>query len=499
MYDSGPSVFSWRSQVFSVGTAKAADQPAKVFVVLWFDTEDYLLPASDDAALRLATFLKTENIRGTFKVVGEKARTLERRGRQDVIAALARHEIGYHSNYHSTQPSPAMYLNDMGWREGVREFTRREKAGFDDVRRIFGQTPTCYGQPGSSWAPQSFGALEDWGVQIYLDGGGHVGLDDKPCYYCNTFTMYKLAHLQRTLLGGPADVVQAENKFLASRTALQKEGGGLVSIIYHPCEFVHKEFWDGVNFRQGANPPREQWKLPRQKTAEETATAFACFERYRPIHEADSPDSCFVTASRPICLYRDRARDREFSLDEIKTLAQGVGPSVSFRKLGDLNLSAAEVFWLLNTTVARPAEAKNKAGVTLARAPFGPSRNPAEAKEPVQTSSSQFLRTAVEVDDLLRSNRAIPDVIWLGSLAVSPETYLQGLASVTLAILEDKPLPETVTMEPGRLEAAKYVADDDIKLWKWVIFPPGFHAPALMQLAKRQAWTLKPAVLHVPE
>ena len=36
---------------------------------------------------------------------------------------------------------------------------------------------------------------------------------------------------------------------------------------------------------------------------------------------------------------------------------------------------------------------------------------------------------------------------------------------------------------------------DDPKLWGWVIFPPGFQAPAMMELAKRQAWTLKPAVL----
>lgn len=32
--------------------APSADKPApKIYVVLWFDTEDYLLPASDDAAL----------------------------------------------------------------------------------------------------------------------------------------------------------------------------------------------------------------------------------------------------------------------------------------------------------------------------------------------------------------------------------------------------------------------------------------------------------------
>src|ERR1700743_438395 len=64
---------------------------APVNVILWFDTEDYLLPADDDAAKRLAEMLKTKGIRATFKVVGEKARVLEQRGRTDVIAALQKH------------------------------------------------------------------------------------------------------------------------------------------------------------------------------------------------------------------------------------------------------------------------------------------------------------------------------------------------------------------------------------------------------------------------
>ena len=48
--------------------------PAKVYVVLWFDTEDYLSPHDDDASLHLAKFLTDEKIKATFKVVGEKAR-----------------------------------------------------------------------------------------------------------------------------------------------------------------------------------------------------------------------------------------------------------------------------------------------------------------------------------------------------------------------------------------------------------------------------------------
>ena len=55
--------------------------------LLWFDTEDYVEPTADDAALRLALELEKMGVRATFKVVGEKARMLESRGRRDVIRA----------------------------------------------------------------------------------------------------------------------------------------------------------------------------------------------------------------------------------------------------------------------------------------------------------------------------------------------------------------------------------------------------------------------------
>src|SRR5207302_10246288 len=147
--------------------------------------------------------------------------------------------------------SPSVSLSSLGWGEGVAEFGRREGPGLESVRRIFGARPRCYGQPGSSWAPQSYGALRKWGLPVYLDSGRHVNLRDRPCYYCGVLTLYKLEHVLRTKLDGVQELKLAEDRFAASRQQLLKDGGGLVSIYYHPCEFVHKEFWDGVNFRNG--------------------------------------------------------------------------------------------------------------------------------------------------------------------------------------------------------------------------------------------------------
>ena len=471
----------------------AANGPAKVFVVLWFDTEDYLLPADDDATLRLAEFLSREGIRATFKVVGEKARTLERRERYDVIEALKKHEIGYHSNWHCVQPSPAMYLSDLGWDEGVAEFERREGPGRDDVQRIFGQAPTCYGQPGSSWGPQSFGAIRRWQMPVYLDAGSHVALEGKPHYYCGVLTLYKLTHTLRTGLTGDNDLRAAEDRFQGAREALRAEGGGVVSIFYHPCEFVHKEFWDAVNFRAGANPPPDQWKPPAQKSPAESAVAWRTFEAYiRFIRGFD--DVRFVTASEASQVYRDRARGRQFTTDEIKAVAKRVTSDVTFQRHDNFTLSASEMFVLLNEFVAASGK-KQSEPLRLDLSPFGPTESRPRLAGEQTVEWSQFWRTANDVADFVRRQNRVPSTVWLGSTPVPPDSYLVALADVASALASGEKPPESVTLEAARLAAAEYVSTDRPELWGWIIFPHGFRAPAMMELAKRQAWTIKPALL----
>ena len=471
-----------------------AETPPPVYVVLWFDTEDYLLPLDDDATLRLAEFLTREKIRATFKLVGEKARVLERRGRWDVLAALKKHEIGYHSNWHSVQPSPAMYLSDLGWHEGVAEFDRREGPGRDDVQRLLGVAPSCYGQPGSSWGPQVYGAMRKWGMNVYLDTGSHVRLDDKPYYYGGVLNLYRLEHTLRTKLEGQGSRADAESRFLAARTKLHADGGGIVSIYYHPCEFVHREFWDGVNFRNGANPPREQWRLPPTKTPEQSQTAYELFESY--IHFIQRfPEVRFITANEAAVIYRDKAKGRRFSPAELKALAETVKEDVTFQRRGNMALSASEVFALLNTYVAQRGTGHEPTFVAWQGTPYGPATAVASQAGPVTTDWSQFTRTAVDVADSLQRQGHTPPSIWLGSVAVPPEAYLNALARVTIELVDGKPPPQTIEIKPARLAVATNVADDGPNLWGWVIFPRGFRAPKMMELAKRQAWTLKPALM----
>ncbi len=429
-----------------VSTVSWAATPT-VYVILWFDTEDYILPASDDSALKLADWLTKEGVKATFKVVGEKARTLESRKRQDVIDALKKHEIGYHSNYHSIPPSPAQYLSNLGWDEGVAEFDRREKPGYDDVKRIFGQAPSCYGQPGSSWGPQSYGAMRKWGVPVYLDSGKHIGLDGKPLYYGGVLTLYNLTYTLRTNLGDEKDLKAAQDRFIEARKYLLNAGGGIVSVYYHPCEFVHKQFWDGANFAKGANPPREKWKLPETKTEAESRTAYETFFGYIQFMKRFA-DVKFITAREAAEIYKDKAAGFNFPTEIVSRMADAVGEKINYLKYKDMYVSPGEVLYLLNSYYLAKAAGLEPKGINLMPMPVGPTNPPPEEKltsrrideslkiakdDPklaeqffshlTKTNMQQFHQTAQDVMDSMRTHGRIPAAVWFGSNGVSPEAF----------------------------------------------------------------------------
>jgi hypothetical protein len=477
---------------------RPTELPTPVYVVLWFDTEDYLLLADDDATLRNATFLTGEGLKATFKVVGEKARVLEQRGRSDVIAALKKHEIGFHSNLHSVHPTPAQYLSALGWDEGIAEFERREGPGLDDVRRIFGVNPSCYGQPGSSWGPQAFGAMKKWGMKAYLDTGSHLGIEGKPHYYCGLLTMYDLTHTLRTNLGGDKDLEIAMEKFRKSHEQLVKEGGGLVSIFYHPCEFVHKRFWDAI-FKDGVNPPREQWTPPPQKTPEESKVAFETFEAWIRYIKT-FPGVKFITASEAARVYRDRAQEFPYFDTDLRRLASDSGDEVKYltvpnHRMGDTVLSAGEILGMMNQYVANHVQNPKPDPVQVfgAQALYGPDRPGPTVEKPFSVDWSQFSRTVLDVQRYLDHHHRIPSTVWLGSTGVPPESYYTALARVVIEI-HDRKTPTAVEIRPAKFTAGARVADDSPRIFGW-LFPAGFHAPEMMALARRQAWTIKPAIL----
>ncbi|HVY72243.1 MAG TPA: hypothetical protein VHH73_20080 [Verrucomicrobiae bacterium] len=452
--------------------------------------------------------LSARGIRATFKLVGEKARVLEKRGRLDVIAALQHHDIGYHANFHSVHPTPTEYLADAGLLDGMDEFVRREGRGAEDVRRILGiGTLSCYGQPGSSWAPQAIAALARIGVAphglpCYLDDGSHVGLKGIPVWYANALVAYDMMpNRTRMDLHDPAQVEPGKMDFTSIADRLRGEGGGLISIFYHPCEWVHQRFWDGENFSRGANPPREQWRPPPQLPKEETEASFQRFAGYID-HIKATPNVRFVTASDLPLIYPDATHAHgatETDLDELSArIVANEAKGVDFQVLGRHAYSVADQLELLARAVGERIENRAPRFPLRVKGLLGPDAPYNGTNRPAHLDWFAFRDATRDVLDFILMEKRVPARVFVGPDPVAPADYLVTLARVYRFQRQNGKLPTEAGVELGtgvELLPARHVAKDTPNLFGgWVIHREGFRAPKVMEVARLQAWTLKPAL-----
>ncbi|MEM2926541.1 MAG: hypothetical protein QXO94_03650 [Candidatus Bathyarchaeia archaeon] len=471
----------------------------RVFTIFWFDCEDFITPESDDALKRLAEILEANKIRGVFKLVGEKLRTLERRGRWDVIEALKFHEIGYHTNYHSVHPTVAEYLKNVDFQEGISEFIRREREGVEDIDRLFGVKPSCYGQPGGAWAPQVYPALRKMGIPVYLDLSNIIALEGGPFWYCGVLNILNLASPKGGViglnfeLGSPGFVEKSMERYDGICSLIQD--WGIASVYNHPCTLVTTEFWDAVNFRRGQNPPIGMLKMPNLKPKHWVEEGYRDFEKFVR-HVKAKPWVEFVTAKELYGLFRDKATGRLFDEEEIAFLAANCR-RVSFQRVDDAFLSASEIFWLITASLAEyrirgelPERVKNFY-------PLGPFQS-FESEAFGIVKSKDILDAADKARVFMESEGRMPDCIQLCNLRISPEDFLASAAELYTRLRKGERLTsKSVNLVKADFEPSRYISPEGAKSsWKWIVFPEGFEAWRLVELAKLQTWTMKPACLE---
>ena len=458
--------------IFLLAMAALARAAAPVYVVLWFDTEDYIEPAADDAALRIARDLTAAGVRATFKVVGEKARVLESRGRRDVIEALSRHAIGYHSDFHSVHPTPAEYLVHFGYLEGAAEFERRESAGVADLKRIFRTQPVCYGQPGSSWGPQTNLALRRLGIPMYLDEGDQVGVAEQPFWYGGLLYVFHMGrNTFRAQLNVGAEDPAAYQRFDETAGRLASSGGGVISIYYHPNEFVTTEFWDGVNFRRGANPPRDAWVKPHRRTAAESERCYGVLRHFVE-HMKQRPGIQFLTAN------------------ELAARYEPVLPGTIDRRAAAEQLSREIVFAEVRGQVLSPADMLLALLEVKPEVVDGPTAAAATTYPNATIPARAFHTTVADAADFVRRNHRLPDQVFVGADTLSLADFAATLAGSVL-----EPGAE-VRVVRGKTGFERYFATDPRRPFNWVIHPEGFSGGPLLELGRLQGWTLKPARLR---
>jgi hypothetical protein len=134
-----------------------------------------------------------------------------------------------------------------------------------------------------------------------------VGVDEQPFWYGGLLHVFHTGRntFRAQLNVGPRDEA-ADRTFDEAVKRLSAQGGGLISIYYHPTEFVTTEFWDAVNFSHGANPPRDAWVKPHRRTAEESARCYGVLRHFVE-HMKHQDGVRFVTASDLLGMYESPA------------------------------------------------------------------------------------------------------------------------------------------------------------------------------------------------
>ena len=462
----------------------------KTFVVVTFDTEDYVTPESeriDDIPKWLAETMTEEGVTGTFFVIGEKARSLEKRGRRDVIAAMARHDIGSHTDFGSIHPTVTEELEKAGWDDGVRLMADQESAGLRELARIFAIPVTTLARHGGSYGPQLVAALGRLGAGYQGSPASLPGYD--VVWFCNALNFsaqyagFDDAYYRDDLFEPVFDKLKAELPDAIAKSQV------LALFAGHPTKIRAEEFWD-LNFYEGKNTPPEAWRVPRLRPQETMATARKNFRRM--MRWLKGRDDIEITTYRALMnVYGGRkeavtrAELREFAR---KTIAlEALVPSD--------DLSPAEAF----AGLAQALVGYRKNGTLPERLevihPLGPIEMPPARPEIALLKIEDVYELARLAEGSIMPDGALPAALQVGNAHVGTGSLFALFSAVYLDLDAGRPRPayDVPAFEPyPKTNGPKIVAE--IEGYKtWPVHKPDLDMGRIVEFTKLQLWTLKPA------
>ena len=466
--------------------------PKKTFVVITFDVEDYISPDSegiDDISKWIAEIMSEEGVTGTFFVIGEKARSLEKRGRFDVIQAMAEHEIGSHTNFGSIHPTVTEQLEMAGWEDGVVQMMRQESAGFGELHRIFDKPIVTLARHGGSYGPQLIHALGQLdaayvGSPIRLPGKNIV-------WFCNALNFYgQYSGFDNTYFRD--DLFEPVLDSLKVQFPAVLDENDFISVFAcHPCKVRTEQFWD-LNFYEGVNPDSSQWKYPDLRPLESMKTARKNFRRL--MRFLGDQEGVEITSFHNLMeLYGNQ---REFiKSKDINVLAERIIKEDAI--VGDDFFSPAELFAALVESIVEFKKTDSSPPRVKRISPLGPMETATTVPELSSLSVEEVYQLAQTASDYINRNGALPSVIKMNDLSVGTGSMLALFSQVYLDMTLKRILSEysVIPFEsyPKRNEEA--ILEEIRSYANWPVHRKDLDMNLLVEITKNQLWTLKPAII----
>jgi hypothetical protein len=465
-------------------------EPELTYVSVVFDVEDYISPVADSVdniPLWLAETMTEVGVTGTFFVIGEKARSLEERGRQDVIAAMASHDIGSHTNFGSIHPTVTEILEKADWDQGVMVMLENESVGFDELERIFGIPVSTLARHGGSYGPQLVYALGQMGKgyvysPISLPGKNAV-------WFCNTLNFHGD-------YGAFDDTYYRDDLFEPLFDTLKKnfhkdiEGVDMISFFAgHPTKIRAEQFWD-FNFYEGANPVRDSLKAPELRPAETMVTARKNFKRLMQ----------FLKDQEGIEVVTIRELMEKFSYqpdyirkEDMSRIAREI--CAANQVVYDDVYSPAEVFTALAESLEEYGEHGKIPGKLQRHSPLGPMTMPPEDPEITSLTLEEVLQLAASSMERIRNQGYLPSVLKLGEGNIGTGSMLQVFSTVYLDIAakEKRESYEVIPFDAYPKEHEEAITAEVESCKDWIVHRTDLDMSSLVEITRMQLWTLKPA------
>ena len=473
----------------------------KAFLVVTFDTEDYISPEAehiDDIPKWLAETMTEEGVTGTFFVIGEKARSLEKRGRGDVIAAMAKHDIGSHTNFGSIHPTVTEELEKAGWDDGVRLMSEQESAGIRELERIFGIPVKTLARHGGSYGPQLVTAL-GW-LKAGFQGSPASLPGHDVVWFCNALNFsaqyagFDDAYYRDDLFEPVFDKLKAELPEVIRKSQVIALFGG------HPTKIRAEEFWD-LNFYYGKNTPPSEWRMPRLRPRETMVTARKNFRRM--MRWLKGRDDIEITTYRALMDVYSPQRE-QMIVQDLRTIASAALKSRALAPTADL--SPAEVFAGLALSIGAyfhppcgPEEGGDQAGslpaILRIYHPLGPMEMPPTNPEIHRLKIEDVGRLADQAYEYIRANKSLPATLQVGDAHIGTGSLFALFSAVYLDMDAGKLRPEyeVPAFEPyPKTNEQKIIAE--IEGYKtWPVHKRDLDMSRIVEFTKLQLWTLKPA------
>ena len=464
--------------------------PPKTFLVVTFDTEDYVTPESegiDDIPRWLAETMTEEGVTGTFFVIGEKARSLERRGRRDVIAAMAGHDIGSHTNFGSIHPTVTEELETAGWDDGVRLMIEQESAGLDELARIFGIPVTTLARHGGSYGPQLVAALGRLGAGYQGSPASLPGRD--VVWFCNALNFsaqyagFDDAYYRDDLFEPVFDKLKAELPGAIKRSQV------LALFAGHPTKIRAEEFWD-LNFYGGKNTQPEEWRIPRLRPQASMATAQKNFRRM--MRWLGDRDDIEITTYRALMNVYGGQKET-VTRAELRRIAR------TALELGSLapsdDFSPAEAFAGLAGALAEFSKSRSLPGELSTVHPLGPLEMPPAEPGIRRATLDDALALARSADEHIVRSGTLPAVLQVGGARVGTGSLFALFSAVFLDLDAGRPLPayEVPGFEPYPKTNERKIVGEIEGYKTWPVHKPDLDLSRIIEFTRLQLWTLKPA------